>query len=173
MFATVYWHHACRAAVAMFLRGVQEALDAGAVGAAQIERADDAELVALLDSGDMPGITRTFAHRLRNRKLYKRAKEIGIDDDRFDELEQLWFKPDERRRLEDGWAGDEPGSVLLDIPEPKHIGVGLVVVDDGRASDWDAVSGLGTSDLERFQRWVRKIRVYASTAELASRLHLP
>ena len=174
MFATVYWHHACRAAVVMLLRSLQEALRAGYLGAETLERSDDEELLATLRADDAPDLVRTLAQRLRDRRLYKRAVEVGIDEPGFERLELLWFRPMQRSVLEDGWAasaGAGEGEVLLDVPEPRQIVVDLpVIVGDGEASEWDAVSGLSTTDLERFQRWVRKIRVFAATSEIAARV---
>jgi HD superfamily phosphohydrolase len=171
MFATVYWHHACRAAVVMLLRAVQEALRAGYIEPAQVERSDDAALLATLRADDAPALVRTLSARLRDRRLYKRAAEIGIEDADFARLEALWFRPAQRAVLEDGWAassGAAQGDVLLDVPEPRQIVVDLpVVVGDGEASEWDLVSGLSTTDLDRFQRWVRKIRVFASSHDAA------
>jgi HD superfamily phosphohydrolase len=176
MFATVYWHHACRAAVVMLLRCIQEALRASYVTPAQVERSDDDELLAILRADDAPDLVRTLAQRLRDRRLYKRAVEVGIDEAGFDRLELLWFRPAQRSVLEDGWAasaGAREGEVLLDVPEPRHIVVDLpVIVDGGEASEWDRVSGLSTTDLERFQRWVRKIRVFAESREIAERVSI-
>jgi HD superfamily phosphohydrolase len=173
MFATVYWHHACRAAVAMLLRALQEALDAG-LRPDLLERADDGQLVAFLRADHMPPLVRELASRIEDRRLYKRAIEIGIDHPAFDRLERLWFRPAERRSLENEWAraaGGPPGSVLLDIPEPKRIAVDLpVIVADGEASEWDLVSGLATDDLDRFQRWVRKLRVFVGDASIRAAL---
>jgi HD superfamily phosphohydrolase len=174
MFATVYWHHACRAGVVMLLRALQEALRAGYVEAASVERCDDAELMAALGSSDAPDVVAALARGLRDRRLYKRAVEIGVDDERFDRLERLWFRPAQRAVLEDGWAascGAHEAGVLLDVPEPRPIVVDLpVIVDGGEASEWDHVSGLSTTDLDRFQQWVRKIRVFAAGADVAAAL---
>jgi HD superfamily phosphohydrolase len=174
MFATVYWHHACRSGVVMLLRAVQEALRRELIAAPQIERSDDDSLLSALAQTGESELCARLARRLHDRQLYKRAIELGMDDASFDRLERLWFHPTQRIVLEDGWAssvGAEPGDVLLDIPEPRRIAVDLpVVVDDGEASDWDRVSGLGTDDLDRFQRWVRSIRVFAASHELAARV---
>lgn len=174
MFATVYWHHACRSAVVMLLRALQEALREGTLDAGGVERADDASLLGALADARAPELSRELSARLRGRRLYKRAVEVGVDDAAFVRLERLWFSPTQRAVLEDGWAASAdapPGSVLLDIPEPRRIVVDLpVVVGDGEVSEWDRVSGLGTDDLERFQRWVRTIRVFASSPDLASAL---
>jgi len=172
MFATVYWHHACRAGVVMLLRALQEALRAGYLKATELERCDDAELLAALRSDDAPDLVRTLGRRLRDRRLYKRAVEVGIEAPDFERLERLWFRPAQRSVLEDGWAvaaGAGEGDVLLDVPEPRRIVVDLpVIVDGGEASEWDLVSGLATTDLDRFQRWVRKIRVFAASPEIAA-----
>ena len=172
MFATVYWHHACRSAVVMLLRALQEALRAGYVKAPELERSDDDELLATLRAPDAPDLVRTLASRLRDRRLYKRAVEVGVDSPDFERLERLWFRPAQRSVLEDGWAasvGAAEGDVLLDVPEPRRIVVDLpVIVGDGEASEWDLVSGLATTDLDRFQRWVRKIRIFATDADVAA-----
>jgi hypothetical protein len=107
---------------------------------------------------EAPDLVRTLATGLRDRRLYKRAAEIGIDDPDFARLERLWFRPAQRAVLEDGWAaaaGASQGGVLLDVPEPRRIVV-------------DLVSGLATTDLDRFQRWVRKIRVFAADHDVAA-----
>jgi HD superfamily phosphohydrolase len=174
MFATVYWHHACRSAVAMLLRAVQEALGSEAVDPTDLEGADDASLVAQLQGDAAPDLSRDLAARIVNRRLYKRAAEVRVDAPSFGALERLWFRPGDRAATEDGWASDAgapAGAVLLDIPEPKRLAEGLpLVVADGEASEWDRISGIGTDDLDRFQTWVRKIRVFASGAELAERV---
>lgn len=173
MFATVYWHHACRAGVVMLLRSVQEGLRSGAIDRSSLETSDDEALLSALSSADVH-LCAELARRLHDRQLYKRGIEVAVDDPSFDRLERLWFHPTQRVVLEDGWAssvGGDPGSVLLDIPEPRRIAVDLpVVVENGEASDWDRVSGLGSDDLDRFQRWVRTIRVFAATPEVAAGL---
>jgi hypothetical protein len=174
MFATVYWHHACRAAVVMLLRAVQESLRFGFLDPPAIEHAADESLLDALTAEGGPPLGADLAGRLRERRLYKRGIDVSPDDAAFARLERLWFSPTQRCVLEDGWAaslGAEPGSVLLDIPEPRHIAVDLpVVVAAGEASDWDRVSGLASHDLDRFQRWVRTIRVFGASAELGEKL---
>lgn len=175
MFATVYWHHACRSAVAMLLRAIQEALRSGTLQAGDLERSDDAELLVALRGEDMPDPTRRLGTRLRDRRLYKRGFAVGLEHSGFARLERLWFRPEQRATLEDAWAsacGAERTTVLLDIPEPKDIASDLpLVVDDDEAHAWDEVSGLGTADLERFQRWVRTLRVFSADQWLATELH--
>jgi HD superfamily phosphohydrolase len=172
MFATVYWHHACRAAVVMLLRSVQGALRSGYLAPEAIECSDDAALLSRCAAAD--GLIGDLAQRLRDRRLYKRAIEVSVDEDRFERLESLWFRPTQRAVVEDGWAaavGADEGSVLLDIPEPRRIVVDLpVIVEGDEASEWDRVSGVSTEDLERFQRWVRRIRVFARSTEAAEKL---
>lgn len=174
MFSTVYWHHGCRAAVVMLLRAIQDGLRAGYIEPRAIERSDDASLLALLGASEAPALTRDLATRLRDRRLYKRGIEVGMDEPAFERLERLWFRPSQRAVVEDGWSaalGAGEGAVLLDIPEPRPITVDLpVIVDDGEASEWDRVSGLSVQDLNRFQRWVRKIRVFAAASDLGARI---
>lgn len=174
MFATVYWHHACRAAVAMLLRSLQEALRGGELQPRRLEQADDATLIALLRSEAMPPLSRDLGQRLLERRLYKRAAQIGIDDAGFGALQPLWRRPDQRLELEDRWASDlgvGPGSVLIDIPEPKALGTDLPPVVDARGVQrWDEASGLGTADLARFERRARHIRLFARDHDAADRL---
>lgn len=174
MFATVYWHHACRAGVVMLLRAVQDALRSGSLDPASVERSSDEQLLSRLAGDDQPDLSIGLARRLTQRRLYKRGVDVSVDDAVFDRMERFWFHPAQRAVLEDGWAasmGAPAGSVLLDIPEPRRIAVDLpVVVADGEASEWDCVSGLGGDDLDRFQQWVRTIRIFAADRELASKL---
>lgn len=174
MFATVYWHHACRAAVVMLLRSLQEALRGGELEARRLEQADDATLIALLRSPTMPPLSRDLGQRLLERRLYKRAAQIGIDDAGFGALQPLWRRPDQRIELEDRWAAElglAPGSVLIDIPEPKALGTALPpVVEPGGARAWDDASGLSTADLARFERRARHIRLFAEDHTAADRL---
>jgi hypothetical protein len=166
MFATVYWHHACRGAVVMLLRALQEALGAGALAPGELEYADDASLIAQLRAPGMPGLTRELGGRLLDRRLYKRALDVGIDDGAFALLQGLWSRPGDRAAAEDRWAAElglVPGSILLDIPEPRPLGAGLPpVVEEGRVLRWDEASGLASHDLTRLERWARRIRVFAA-----------
>lgn len=166
MFASVYWHHACRAAVVMLLRALQEALAAGALDPRELEFADDASLIALLRSRGMPPLTRQLGERLLDRRLYKRALDVGIDDPGFPVLQALWSRPGDRAAAEDRWAAEaglEPGSILVDIPEPKLLGTDLPpVVEAGTVLPWDEASGLAGDDLTRLEGWARRIRVFAA-----------
>jgi HD superfamily phosphohydrolase len=174
MFATVYWHHACRAAVVMLLRSLQEALRDGVLEARRLEQADDATLIALLRSPAMPPLSRDVGQRLLERRLYKRAAQIGIDDAGFAALQPLWRRPDQRIELEDRWAAElglDRGAVLIDIPEPKALGTALPpVVDGGDVRGWDDASGLSTADLARLERRARHIRLFARDHDAAARL---
>jgi hypothetical protein len=132
--------------------------------------------MALLRAERMPAPTRELAARIDERRLYKRSLEIEATDPAFAPLEVLWFRPAQRATLEDGWAvraGLRPGEVLIDVPEPKSIAVDLPVVEsEGRAVDWDRLGGLSAPDLTRFQRWVRRIRVFASDHAAAEQVRV-
>src|SRR5690606_11338705 len=65
MFRNVYWHHAVRAATALFKRTVEDAIDAGIVTAAELVGLTDEGLLALLETraGDS---SRPAAQRVLN-----------------------------------------------------------------------------------------------------------
>src|SRR6056297_3265341 len=67
---TVYEHHVSRIAKVMLRRGVERALDAGAVDPETLRRMDDYALRTMLR--DCPD-SEEIAYRLDNRNLYKRA----------------------------------------------------------------------------------------------------
>ena len=77
MFDNVYWHHTNRAAMAMLLRAVQEALLAGAISAGDLTGLDDAELMRLLLSEAMPETTVRICTALSERRFHKRALEVS------------------------------------------------------------------------------------------------
>ncbi|MBO0687359.1 MAG: HD domain-containing protein, partial [Candidatus Dormibacteraeota bacterium] len=174
MFATVYWHHACRSAVAMLLRALQEGLRRGSLEAPRLERADDASLIALLRSPAMPPLTRELAQRLLERRLYKRAVELEMEEPGFAALDALWERPQERSELEARWEeelGLQAASILIDIPEPKALAAELPsVLGGGRSRAWDQASGLGSADLVRLERRARRIRLFAADHQLAERV---
>jgi HD superfamily phosphohydrolase len=113
----VYSHHVARIAKAMLRRASERLLDATAVGAEQLRRMDDAELlVALRDSE----ATAEYGRRLAYRDLFKRG--VWAEMDAVPE-DLIGVGHDRRRELERDIAesaGVDRESVVLDAPaEPE------------------------------------------------------
>jgi HD superfamily phosphohydrolase len=141
MFRNVYWHHAIRAATALFKRTIQDAVEAQIVTPRELIGKTDEGLLSLLESRAaesrerVPAAARVaerWIHALRYRRLLKRA--IEIPGDRLRDLpfgEWFYSDPGLRARLEDQFAvemGLPTGSVLLDYPEkPRMMGLDLLL----------------------------------------------
>ncbi len=184
MFYNVYWHHTNRIATVMFLRSLQEALESQAFGGAELERSDDASIIALIQNTTAPSsIAHNLISDLHERRFYKRAFSLAEDDTLFSRLTMLKYDPARRRRLEQKWCelaaqwtGRELGGyeILLDIPEPKGFEMVLDVVCEQpphgwpNPVPWGEVSGLNNDDMRKFHRHVRRIHVITKDAELAA-----
>jgi HD superfamily phosphohydrolase len=183
MFANVYWHHTNRIATVMFLRSVQEALALGAFGGAELERSDDASIIAMIQQTTPPGsIAHELITDLQERRFYKRALSLAEDDTMFGRLAVLKYNPVRRKRLEELWCemvGKWTGralrgnEILLDIPEPKGFEIVLNVVCERpphgwpNPAPWGEVSGLNNDDMRKFHRHVRRIHLIVKDSELA------
>jgi HD superfamily phosphohydrolase len=183
MFYNVYWHHTGRIATMMFLRSLQEALEARAFSSVELERSDDASVIALVQNTTQPGsIAHDLMTDLRERRFYKRAISLSEDESVFNRLAHLKYEPARRKRLEQAWCTElgrltgrelRGHEVLLDIPEPKGFEMVLDVVCERPPRNWSnpvpwgEVSGLNNDDMRKFHRHVRQIHVAAKDKELA------
>ena len=175
MFDNVYWHHTNRACIAMLLRAVQDALDGGALDAAELPRHDDASLLARLVESAMPNTTRRLAAGLRERRLHKRALELSLRAGRvYQWLEGLFYAPARRRQAEQalgaalaaasGQAVDSD-EVLLDVPKPEKWETDVWVwharppVGMQPAMSWLEATGQSPEQLASYERHQRRIRV--------------
>jgi HD superfamily phosphohydrolase len=115
MYRNVYWHHAVRAATAMYKRLVAEALDAGALDAAALASFTDEGILGQLHrESPSPLLT-----ALSRRALYKRAFECPAAELDRDAAE--WMADDHGLAVaaENALAqelGLAPGELLLDFP---------------------------------------------------------
>ena len=188
MFDNVYWHHTNRACMAMLQRAVQDALETGAIGPAELSRHDDASLVAALGRPEMPATTRALNDALQARRIHKRVVEVSARSvELYARLGNLYFDPAARRETEDALAvrlADvlgrpvAPGSILLSIPKPERWRTDVWVqferppVGFSRLMPWREVVGLQDDDFKRYEEHRRLIRILA-TAECrdAARTH--
>ncbi|HEX9108144.1 MAG TPA: HD domain-containing protein, partial [Longimicrobiales bacterium] len=146
MFRNVYWHHAVRAATAMYKRVVDDALAVGLLDPGELVGQTDEALLSLLEQraagrcegdevADEAG-ARRVAQRvgaLRTRRLPKRAAEI-VSAELGDAGPGDWLGIDStlKRRLEDRLAqelGLGDGDVYLDYPEKRAMfGLNLLLL---------------------------------------------
>lgn len=179
MFDNVYWHHTNRACMAMLLRAVQDALDAGALDARELTGQDDASLLALLSSRRMPSTTRALVGSLSSRRIHKRALELATRSGPiFSRVDRLFYNPAARKELElllcDAVASATglhvaPHELLLDIPKPEKWEVDVLVrfqrppVGMEPIMSWKEATGMQSSDLAAYEAHQRRIRLVTTT----------
>ena len=178
MFDNVYWHHTNRACMAMLLRATQDALLAGSLFPEELSQLDDASLLDRLAGQPMPESTRRLAGALRERRIHKRAVEIGSRAfELYARLGNLFFDPLARRDVEIRLAstlGEElgvavpPDAVLIDIPKPERWQTDVWIKFDRPPvgflplMPWRDVVGLGDEDFKRYEEHRRLIRIVAA-----------
>jgi HD superfamily phosphohydrolase len=162
MFRNVYWHHAVRAATALYKRIVEESVRAGLVAPDELVGPTDEELLHLVsrrahedDSEVAERIATRWMPALRQRKLPKRALELTAADLAGRQVED-WAVGDSpwKRAVEDDLAAElalEPGEVVIDFPaKPQMFQLDLLVERRGGLVQRLDVEGLeGLLDLPR------------------------
>jgi hypothetical protein len=189
MYRNVYWHHAVRAATAMYKRVVDVALGAGVLDPAGLARLTDEGILHALESAPAapPSQLAMLAGALRARRLHKRSLECPAAA--FDEGFGDWMVRDRALTVavEDRLAAElglEPGELLLDYPaKTQMLGLDLPVLrrDGGvvrvTAAGWEGAINLPTlaEQLYRSARWLRVFtarRVAIPQERLLAALHL-
>jgi HD superfamily phosphohydrolase len=162
MFRNVYWHHAVRAATALYKRIVEEAIRAGLISPDELVGPTDEELLYQIGrraTEEQCEIAERIATRwlpaLRRRKLPKRALELTAADLAGRQVED-WAVGDSpwKRAVEDDLAGElglEPGEVVIDFPaKPAMFQLDLLVERRDRTVKRLDMEGLeGLLDLPR------------------------
>jgi uncharacterized protein len=161
MFRNVYWHHAVRAATALYKRLVEDAVDAGAIRPEELVGESDERLLFLLETrcaaSEHPA-ARRVAERwipdVRARRLPKRALELpgealrGLPGD--DWLGEVGLRGRLELRLA-GELGIADGAVFIDYPEkPRMLGLELLLLRrDGAVQRLTDRGRAGLIDLPR------------------------
>jgi HD superfamily phosphohydrolase len=177
MFRNVYWHHAVRAATALYRRIVDEAVQTGLLAKDELVGPTDEDLLYRIhdraSSASDPEVRRIgerWVFALRNRRLPKRACELTAP-----ELEGValpaWVSQESptRRKVEDTLASELglfPGEVMIDYPvKRKMLDLDLLVERrDGSVERLSAEGLPGLIDLpgvaEELYRTSRVLRVF-------------
>ena len=163
MYRNVYWHHAVRAATAMYKRLVDDALRGGRLALPELAGHTDEGLLHLLDRPPVPPLLGA----LRERRLYKRAVECPAAE--LAEGAGEWIATDRALAVavEDALAAEvglPAGALLLDYPaKTQMLGLDIVVRRrDGAvrrltSEGWAAAMNLPrlSEELYRTARWLR------------------
>lgn len=162
MFRNVYWHHAVRAATALYKRIVELAVDSGLLTPEELVGPTDEELLYEIGKrareAHSEGATRLATRwlpALRQRRLPKRALEFTAAD-LGGRAVAAWAGEDSpwKRSVEDDLAarvGLEPGEVVIDFPAKKamfHLDI-LVERRGGRVQRLGGSGIPGLLDLPR------------------------
>jgi HD superfamily phosphohydrolase len=184
MHYNVYGHHALRIPTVMFLRAVQDAIQAGKISSEELVRQDDAGALAfVLESVDPDSSSAILVKRLTERRPYKRALELDERHSSYASLIRLREDASWRRRIEEAWsryltryrkgtAG--PFDILIDLPERRHFDVGLRLIrrsllpGERNPVSWQAISGLSEEDMTRYHAPLCRIRIVTSNDELVT-----
>ncbi len=128
MFDNVYWHHTNRACMAMLLRAVQDAIDAGLSPRSLSSLRRRNTCCNGLREPEMPESTRKLVDGLRSATMHKRPVEISSRAGPLQLSQRVVFAPcPQTGTREIAWRayieGErlkiERGDVLIDIPKPE------------------------------------------------------
>ncbi len=184
MYYNVYGHHALRVPTVMFLRAVQDALQAEEITPEQLSRQDDASALALiLESAEPDGSSATLVKRLNNRRPYKDALELDERHPSYASLIKLRDDASWRRRVEEGWARyltryrkgiAGPFDILIDLPKHNSFSVDLRLIrrsplpGERNPVNWQGISGLSEEDMTRYHAPLHRVRITTSSEDLAT-----
>jgi uncharacterized protein len=178
----VYGHHALRIPTVMFLRAVQDAIQAGTMTFDELSEQDDAGAFVLLeDSAEPQSSTATLMKRLADREPFHLALEFDERHPSYSSLIRLRDDASWRRRVEEAWsryltryrkgvAG--PFDILIDLPEKEHFPVDLRLIrrtplpGERNPVGWQNLSGMSEDDLTRYHAPLRRILIATANDDL-------
>jgi uncharacterized protein len=179
----VYGHPALRIPTMMFLRAVQDAIQAGTTTFDKLSEQDDAEaFVFLQDSAEPGSSTATLMKRLAERRSYHLALEFDDRHPSYASLIRLRDDASWRRRVEEAWGryltryrkGDAgPFDILIDLPEERKLPVDLRLIrqtlppGERNPVGWQSLSGMTDDDLQRYHAPLHRIFIATADDDLA------
>jgi uncharacterized protein len=183
MHYNVYGHHALRIPTVMFLRAVQDAIQAGTVTFDKLsEQNDSGSFVLLQDSAEPESSTAVLMKRLAERSPYRLALEFDERHPSYASLIRLRDDATWRRRVEEAWARyltryrkgvAGPFDILIDLPEEQKPPVGLRLVrrtplpGERNPVSWQRLSGMTDDDLQRYHAPLHRILIATANDDLA------
>jgi HD superfamily phosphohydrolase len=184
MHYNVYGHHALRVPSVMFLRAVQDAIQAEKMTSEELARQDDAGALALvLRCADPESSSAVLVKRLVERRPYKRALEFDERHPSCASLIRLGEDASWRRRVEEAWARyltryrkgtAGPFDILIDLPERGRFEVDLRLIrrsplpGERNPVTWQSISGLSEEDMTRYHAPLYRVRIAAANDDLAT-----
>jgi HD superfamily phosphohydrolase len=179
----VYGHHALRIPTVMFLRAVQDAIQAGTTTFDKLSEQDDAEAFVLIqDSAEPESSTAILMRRLAERRPYHLALEFDERHPSYASLIRLRDDASWRRRVEEAWARyltryrkgvAGPFDILIDLPEEQRLSVGLRLIrqtplpGERNPVSWQSLSGMTDDDLQRYHAPLHRILIATADDDLA------
>jgi HD superfamily phosphohydrolase len=178
----VYGHHALRIPAVMFLRAVQDAIQAGTVSFDELSEKDDAGAFVLLeDSAEPESSTAALMRRLADRKPYHLALQFDERHPSYASLIRLRDDASWRRRVEEAWSRyltryrkGVAGSfdILIDLPETERLPVDLRFIrraplpGERNPVGWQDLSGMTDDDMTRYHAPLHRVLVATSNNDL-------
>jgi HD superfamily phosphohydrolase len=183
MHYNVYGHHALRIPTVMFLRAVQDAIQAETTTFDKLSEQDDAEaFVVVQDSAEPEGSTATLMKRLAERRPYRLALEFDERHPSYASLIRLRDDAPWRRRVEEAWARyltryrkgvAGPFDILIDLPKDRKLSVDLRLIrrtplpGERNPISWQSLSGMTDDDLQRYHAPLHRILIATADDDLA------
>ncbi len=182
MHYNVYGHHALRIPTVMFLRAVQDAIQAETVTFDGLSERDDAGAFVLIqDSAEPESSTAVLMKRLAERKSYHLALEFDERHPSYASLIRLRDDASWRRRVEEAWARyltryrkgvAGPFDILIDLPEDRKLSVDLRLIrraplpGERNPVSWQGLSGMTNDDLQRYHAPLHRILIATANDDL-------
>jgi len=157
MHPSVYFHHVSRIAETMFTRAVGDMIQRNELNPFDMRKMDDGEIFGIIRNDD--DYAGELANRLLNRKLYKRALYVGLDEVGEGVLKHR--KNIQRIEVEIAEiVGIDPKEILIDVPgQPDISEMKALVKMNGKMQRLDEVSHV-VATLEHAHRDNWKMGVY-------------
>jgi HD superfamily phosphohydrolase len=180
----VYGHYALRVPAVMFLRAVQDAIQAEELTSEDLAQQDDAGALVLVSKSVAPeSSSAALVKRLTERRPYTRALEFDERHPSYASLIKLRDDASWRRRIEEAWsryltryrkgiAG--PFDILIDLPERRRFDVDLRLIrrsplpGERNPVSWQGISGLSEEDMTRYHAPLNRVRIDTANDDLAA-----